>query len=121
MSLSADIGRMGEDIVAEYLKQKGCEIVCRNYRIRGGEIDIVAQKEDRLFFVEVKTRKIGALTSGEQAITERKKKLLIRAAERFLSEYEKDVIGRFDVAVVDIQNEKLCGLRYYAGAFDASK
>lgn len=123
MSSNYDTGAAGERYVAQFLEAKGYEIIARNYRIRGGEIDIIARKGDTLAFVEVKTRKKGALTSGEEAITKAKKSFIIKAAERFISEYDDEVDGRFDVAAVDMDtaNESVIGLRYYPAAFDASK
>ena len=114
-------GNFGEDYVAEFLLRHDYEIIRRNYQIRGGEIDIIAKKNDVLAFVEVKTRTTGALVSGEEAVTSGKRKLIIRAAERFLSEYNEAICGRFDVAAVDIDNGKVVKLRYYPNAFDASK
>ncbi len=115
-------GSFGEEYVAEFLKRHGYEIIGRNYRVKGGEIDVIARKDDVIAFVEVKTRKTGALTSGEEAITSDKRKHIITAAERFLSEYGEDINGRFDVAAVDmdIKNYRVVGMRYYKNAFDAS-
>lgn len=50
------VGKMGEDMGAEYLKTNGFRVLERNFRTRFGEIDIVAQKGKEYFFVEVKTR-----------------------------------------------------------------
>lgn len=123
MSRNHDTGVLGEERVAKFLRDNGYEIVARNYCIRGGEIDIIARKGDTLVFVEVKTRRKGALVSGEEAITEAKKSCIIRAAERFISQYDDEVNGRFDVAVVETDTDNKCvtGLRYYHEAFDASK
>lgn len=49
------IGDFGEDLAVEYLVKKGFEIICRNYRNRFGEIDIIAFKDDLFHFIEVKT------------------------------------------------------------------
>ncbi|MGN0690377.1 MAG: YraN family protein, partial [Oscillospiraceae bacterium] len=49
-----EIGYAGEKLVAEFLESRGCEILCRNFTIRGGEIDIVAKDGEYLVFVEVK-------------------------------------------------------------------
>ena len=50
-------GNLGEAAVCEYLVQQGAEILCRNFTVRGGEIDIVARQGEYLLFVEVKTRR----------------------------------------------------------------
>jgi len=54
-SSSHDKGDVGEDVAASYLRQKGFEIIARNWRIAGGELDIVARKDNIIAFVEVKT------------------------------------------------------------------
>ena len=53
--LHLELGRLGEKLAADYLIQKGFTIVCTNFRVKGGEIDIIAEKMDHLHFVEVKT------------------------------------------------------------------
>ena len=57
-------GNLGEDAVCAYLQQRGAVILDRNYTIRGGEIDIIAQQGEWLLIVEVKTRRPGAMQSG---------------------------------------------------------
>ena len=49
-------GRIGEDLTVYYLTKKGYNILCRNYRIRGAEIDIIAENGEFIIFVEVKSR-----------------------------------------------------------------
>ena len=62
-------GQTGEDAVCEYLEDKGYRVAARNFRIRGGEIDIISTKGEYLVFTEVKTRKFGALENGAEAMT----------------------------------------------------
>lgn len=50
-----DIGKLGEDIACKYLIKKGFFIVCRNYRKRWGELDIIADKDNHIHFIEVKS------------------------------------------------------------------
>lgn len=120
-----ETGNLGEDAVAAYLEKNGYEILERNYTVRGGEIDIIAKKDDRLVFVEVKTRKTGSMTSGERAVDLKKRRCLVRAADRFCREYEKShgVGGfsscRFDVASLEIENGRLKHAKYYVAAFNA--
>lgn len=54
-SNSQYVGKLGEDIASRYLLNKGFAILCRNYRKKYGEIDIIAKKDDVLHFVEVKS------------------------------------------------------------------
>ena len=54
---TTEIGRLGETAVCRQLEQQGYSIVRRNFCVRGGEIDIIAENGEYLAFVEVKTRK----------------------------------------------------------------
>lgn len=117
---SREIGNIGEQAVCNYLVKNGYEISDRNFTVKGGEIDIIAKKNDTVCFVEVKTRKYGALTSGEEALTVAKRKHIIYAAERYLSTLSFLPKCRFDVAVVEMKDEKVVKLKYYVNAFDNS-
>ncbi|MBQ2347982.1 MAG: YraN family protein, partial [Clostridia bacterium] len=65
-------GRQGEKLVCAYLEQKGYKIVCTNYHSRYGEIDIIAENDSVIAFVEVKTRKTNSLVSGLESINSTK-------------------------------------------------
>ncbi|MBQ8688708.1 MAG: YraN family protein [Ruminococcus sp.] len=120
MSRSGDTGKAGETAVCDYLGKKGCCILERNYRISGGEVDIIAAMGEEILFVEVKTRRMGAMISGCEAITERKKKLLIRAAMQYCTEHIIDLQPRFDVAAVCMSNGRVQEINYLENAFDLS-
>lgn len=115
-----DIGYAGEIAVCNFLRKNGYDILKRNYTIRGGEIDIIARKNDCIAFVEVKTRKSGAVCSGEEAVTKTKQKNIIRTAKRYFSTLEKPCNARFDVAVVEMNGVEIRKVKYYVSAFDAS-
>lgn len=93
------IGDTFEDVAAHYLKGKGYRIVNRNYHAEGGELDIVAEIDNLLVFVEVKARKGKQFGAGHEAVSKSKMKKLIAATEQYLYELqpnsEKDI--RFDV------------------------
>lgn len=116
-------GRFGEDYTADYLISKGMRIISRNFRRRGGELDIVAMDGDELVVVEVKTRKFGGLTEGIEAITYNKKKSIILTAAKFLSENEIKYSGmRFDVADITVTTDEIPAVldfSYYEDAFTA--
>ncbi len=114
-----EIGNIGEDYTAAYLEKQGCEIVCRNFCIRGGELDIVAKKGDVLHIVEVKTRKAGALTGGEEAITPVKISRIIKAANAYLAKADEELSCVFDVAVVELRGGKVTDFKYIQRAFTA--
>ncbi len=116
-----EIGNIGEQTVCDYITKKGYEIIKRNFTVKGGEIDIIAKKNNTVCFIEVKTRKHSALTSGEEALNETKRRHIIYAAERFLSTLSSLPKCRFDVAVVEMKKEKVIKLKYYVNAFDTSQ
>ncbi len=115
------VGGIGENAVCRFLENNGYEILDRNYTIRGGEIDIIAKKGDVIAFVEVKSRRRNALSSGEESITPSKRKHIIKTAECYFSRLAEPCSCRFDVAVVELDGGRAAGLKYYVSAFDASK
>lgn len=117
---SRETGNMGESAVCRFLESKGYEIVKRNFTVRGGEIDIIAEKAGVLVFVEVKTRKADSLTSGESAMTRAKISHIIKAADEYIKKLDNVPECRFDVAVVTVGGD-VSDIRYYEGAFDASR
>lgn len=113
-------GNIGEDAVCGFLVRHGYEIIKRNFTVRGGEIDIIAEKADIIAFVEVKTRTIGSMTSAEEAVDLRKQRLIITTAQAYLQNAAQPLQCRFDVAAVETENGRVKKLRYYVNAFDAS-
>lgn len=96
------IGLFGEEAVCDYLQSRGYGVVCRNFRTRGGEIDIIASNEDILAFVEVKTRPRDSLTSGFDAVNMAKRRRIVRTAIAYLSTHKAELQPRFDVAQVTL-------------------
>ena len=93
------VGRDGENKVASFLRKNGYAIVKRNFQCRYGEIDIIAENDEYILFVEVKTRKEGAVVSGKTAVNASKQKKLLLAASQYADTHP---VGncRFDVAEV---------------------
>ncbi|MBQ9111430.1 MAG: YraN family protein [Oscillospiraceae bacterium] len=118
---AAELGRMGEDAVRYYLEALGYRILARNFRIRGGEIDIVAAKDEDLCFVEVKTRTLGTLETGLEAVTWQKRRLLIRAAYAYCEKQDinaDDWYIRYDIADVTVHHDRIVDIDYLENAFD---
>ncbi len=102
------LGIWGEGIAACYLQDKGYKILDRNYYTRNGELDIICEKDGKLVFVEVKTRKSTKFGSPEEAITRKKINHLRQAALIYLKAVERPYQEiRFDVIAILIDgNEK---------------
>ncbi|MBE6850534.1 MAG: YraN family protein [Ruminococcus sp.] len=118
---STELGKLGETAVCYYLEALGYEILARNFRIRGGEIDIVAAKDSDLCFVEVKTRSLDTEESGLEALTRRKRRLLIKAAYAYCERFdisEDDWYIRYDAAEVTAHNHRIIDIDYLENAFD---
>lgn len=78
-------GADAEDHVAELLEKQGWDVVSRNWRGGGGELDIVVARPGALRFVEVKARSAHDLHGPEVAVGPRKRRRLVRAAEAYLA------------------------------------
>ncbi|MBQ6056677.1 MAG: YraN family protein, partial [Treponema sp.] len=98
------IGDAGETKAALYLVNRGYSIIEKNWRTRYGEIDIIADKDDILVFVEVKTLPSGDLETLSHELNSRKQKRIIKTAKFFLAKYRQynNRKIRFDVLVVDL-------------------
>ena len=94
------LGRIGEDMAEEMLKADGYEILRRNYYTRHGEIDIIASKDNVLYFAEVKTRKSLDYGMPCEAVTKTKIYHMKMAATEFLMELGE--VKAVDFMVIEI-------------------
>jgi len=92
-------GKGAEDTACRYLQTQGMRVVARNWRWRGGEVDIVARDGPVLVFVEVKARACETHGTAEEAVTREKRNRLWRTALAFLGD-RPEVSVRFDVVAV---------------------
>lgn len=95
-------GQDGENRAAAYLQQHGYSIVRKNYRHRRAEVDIIAQKENLLVFVEVKTRGTDRYGYPEEAVDFRKEALLLDAAGAYIEETGWQHEVRFDIISITL-------------------
>ena len=94
------LGLHGEKMACDYLTNTGYKILHTRCRIEGIEIDIIAQKDDILAFVEVKTRRSDALESPQEAVDIQKQHRLIRAANAYMQTSAQDMSIRFDIIAI---------------------
>jgi len=99
-------GNLGEDIACQYLKKHGYKILERNFRIRGGEIDIVCKDGEYLAFVEVKTRYSHEYGLPIESMTSWKIKALLKTALFYVRKINWEDKGyRLDLVTVDFAND----------------
>lgn len=102
------IGKHGEDVACEYLQENGYKILERNYRIRGGEIDIICKDGDYLVFVEVKTRWSHEYGLPVESITPWKIKHLLKTAQFYLMKIDwGDGPYRLDFISIDYADSEI--------------
>ena len=96
------LGREGEDIAARYLRGCGYKILRKNFRApHGGEVDLVCRHVNELVFVEVKTRSTEEFGRPFAAVDQKKRRLIIRGAMKWLRMLDMpDITFRFDVVEV---------------------
>lgn len=95
------VGEAAEDRALQYLQQQGLSLVERNFRCKGGEIDLVMQERNTLVFVEVRKRADNRYGGAAASVTARKQARLIIAAHIFLQRYRMPPPCRFDVMAMD--------------------
>ena len=97
----AETGRAAEDAAAELLRAKGLTIVERNFRVKVGEIDLIARDRDEIVFVEVRARASAAFGGAAASVGGAKRRKLIKAAGVWLQARAWTGPCRFDVVAWD--------------------
>ncbi len=95
-----EIGNRGEAIAARYIKQRGFVVSKTNYHSRFGEIDIIAENNEYLLFIEVKTRAQNSIAAPRAFVTKTKQQRIIKTARYYLMYNPTGLKIRFDVAEV---------------------
>ena len=101
-----EFGKLGEQIAVDFLLKKAYKVRYRNYRYQKAEIDIIAEKDDILTIVEVKSRTDSFLEEVSEAINKKKIKLMVMAADHYVQEHDLDLEVRFDIILVIKKGDK---------------
>ena len=96
-------GRFGEDFAASHLEQQGYVILERKFRLRIGEVDIIASDGEYLVFIEVKTRRSQQFGSPFEAVDIRQQQQIMQVASVYIR--GKDIPVRFDVVAVYLHGQ----------------
>ena len=101
-----NLGKLGEKLASEFLLKKGYQILETNYRRREGEIDIIAQRQDWLTFVEVRARRGEEFGSLEESVTETKQERLEALAQGYIQSHENlPPQWRIDVVAIELDDK----------------
>ncbi len=106
MASHNELGELGEQLAYEWLKQKGYEILHRNWRHSHYEIDLVAKKKNFLHFIEVKARKFSQWGHPEESVTKKKFKNLQKAADEYLFLNPGHQWIQYDILSITLHNNK---------------
>ena len=112
------LGKSGEDLACQELERRGYAIVARRYRVRGGELDIIARDGEVLVFVEVKTRAGRRFGDAAEAVTFAKQRRIADLASDYLvRQHVSECACRFDVVSIHF-NAGVPEIEVIQNAFD---
>ncbi|HHC78573.1 MAG TPA: endonuclease [Flavobacteriia bacterium] len=100
-----ELGKKGEQLAIDFLIKKGYTIRDTNWRYQKAEVDIIAEKEDTLAVVEVKTRSTKDFGNPQDFVNKKKIKLLVEAIDEYVISKDLDVEVRFDIIAIVKEND----------------
>jgi putative endonuclease len=114
-----DVGMAGEEVAVGFLQSRRFRILERNFRCRGGEVDIIARSGKTIVFVEVKTRSNERFGSPAQSVTLFKQRQIARAAQIWLAlNHLQDQPARFDVVAILLGSGGVPRIEHLVDAFE---
>ena len=114
-----DLGNLAEEMAAEFLIDLGYKILTRNYRFQKAEIDIIAVFNREIIIVEVKARSSDVFLEPQEAVTKRKIKLVVMAANEFMRAGNRTENVRFDIISVLPDDNGVLKIKHLVDAFEA--
>lgn len=93
-------GQTAERLAETFLVQRGLRVLVRNWRVRGGEIDLICEDRGTLVFVEVRLRGSSSFGGAAASITPTKQRRIILAARHYLAG-KREQVCRFDAILLD--------------------
>ncbi|MBV9313218.1 MAG: YraN family protein [Pseudonocardia sp.] len=118
MAIKDELGRRGEDLAVDYLRDQGLVVLSRNWRCRDGELDVVATDRERLVVCEVKTRSGTAYGEPAESVTSGKAARIRRVTQAWLAAHRVRWCEiRFDVVAVLAEPGGQVTVQHYRAAF----
>lgn len=114
-----ELGKKGEELAVEYLQKSGFKIRATNWTYGHKEVDIIAEKDGVLHFVEVKSRSHNYLVEPKQAVVRKKQNNIILAADGYMQRFNLSLEGSFDIISIVFYGNRY-ELEFIEKAFDPS-
>lgn len=115
-----EYGRRAEAAAEQYLRQRGYQILGRNIRLKGGELDLIARHGETIVFVEVKARRTPTYGGTAYAVTDQKARRIAKLASQYLAQRGlTDCWCRFDVIFCEGHDSQALHIQHLEGAFEA--
>lgn len=112
-----ELGKKGEELAIAYLRSKEFKIRATNWQFGHKEVDIIAEKNGKIHFVEVKARSQFYFDEPKQAVVRKKQNNIIQAADGYMQRYMVEMEACFDIiGIVFYENHH--ELEYLENAFD---
>lgn len=109
-------GQLGEDLAAKYLLKNGYKIKAKNWRFHPFEIDIIAELNSVIIFLEVKLRENNDFLELWETVSKGQQKRIIAAAHEYLLLKDLECESRFDIIGIKVTNGKI-DIEHYEDAF----
>lgn len=116
MASHNQLGKKGEQLAVDFLIENGYDIVERNYRFNKAEVDIIAQKEDVLAIIEVKTRSTKDFGNPQDFVKPKQIKNLVKAVNEYVTVNSLNVEVRFDIIAI-VKEKKQFKIEHLEDAF----
>ena len=116
MASHNQLGKKGEQLAVDFLIENGYDIVERNYRFNKAEVDIIAQKEDVLAIIEVKTRSTTDFGNPQDFVKPKQIKNLVKAVDEYVTVNNLEVDVRFDIIAI-VKEEQQFNIEHLEDAF----
>jgi putative endonuclease len=116
MAQHNELGKIGEQLAVDYLTHNNYNIIERNYRFDKAEVDIIAQKNDILAIIEVKTRSTSDFGNPQDFVKPKQIQRLVKAVDEYVTEKDLDVEIRFDIIAI-VKTGKTYDIEHLKNAF----
>lgn len=110
------LGKLGEEMAAKFLLDKGYDILETNWFFQKAEVDILARKQNELAVIEVKTRTGIDFGLPQDFVKPKKIRLLVKAVDAYVNDHNLDVAVRFDIIAI-IKDDKGFHIKHLKNAF----